>query len=79
MRHHTVVDYEREALKEHHLACLEGGQAHRLGKRQLFVREQRKWQVKALRGLALIVGILGRKAKQVLSTLSFQLREMVAE
>ena len=54
----AVVDHQGQPLDERQSPDLHGRQPHRLGERQLGVRQQRERQVQPLDGFALIGGVL---------------------
>jgi hypothetical protein len=61
----AVVEHKGETLQERHPAGLEGGQTHRRRQLKTLVRQDGERQVQALRRLALVVGVLGGQAEQV--------------
>src|SRR6202167_6780318 len=61
LRNDTIIDNKHHALDQRHTRCLKGGKLQRARERQSGVRQNRKRQMEALRGLALIVSILRRK------------------
>ena len=75
----AVVDHQGEALQERHPAGLEGGQTHRRRQLKALVRQDGEGQVQALRRLALVVGVLGGEAEQVVDAEGLQLGEVVTE
>src|ERR1700674_105809 len=54
-----VTDHKCQSLQQRHPARLEGRQAQGSRKSEVFVRENRKWEMHAVRRLALIGRVLG--------------------
>ena len=75
----SVTDHQSQALQQRHPSRLERRQAQRCRELEMFIRENRKRQVQALRYLALIDRVLGGKAEEAMDAKTFQLCKVIAE